>query len=176
MPEVDVCWKVQFADDDVPVGFVLETACQRGQSRANVRNTSDLFETCSDHFRKQSARFDDDRQPFLPVLAIVAPVCEIFVDSADDIDRRGTRPGVVEVCSARGYWDFLSDKVNIQGKQRPVIIRVLFSEYKGSASKSGKLQRRPPRCSSCTRTDSSQDYTAHRSRSPHFRNDRIVGS
>src|SRR5712664_4955567 len=114
MPKVDICGKVQFANDNVPVGFVLDTARQRGQSRADVRDASNLFEAYADHLSKEPTRVDDDGQPFLPVLAIVTPVRQVLMDSIENIDRRRTRPGVIEIGPPRGYRDLLSHKVNIQ--------------------------------------------------------------
>src|SRR3989442_12334451 len=115
MPEVDVCWKVQFADHDVSARFVLEAARQRGESRADVRDTCDLFETCLDHLRKEPTRVDDHGQPFLPVLTIVAPVRQVLVDAVQNIDRWRTSSCIIEGGSSRRYWNFLSEMVNIKG-------------------------------------------------------------
>ena len=97
MPEVDVCGEVQFADDNVPVRFVLDTARQRSESRADVRDTRYFFQLYSDHLPEEPTGIDDERQPFFPVLAIVAPVRQILMDGVENANGGWTSPSIVEI-------------------------------------------------------------------------------
>ena len=120
MPEVDVGGKVQVADDYVSVGFVFDTAGQSSQCRCHVGNTGDFFQTSTNHLPEESTGLDDHGKPFFPVLSIIPPVSQVFVDSVENMNWRGSRPRIVEIRPAGGYGDFFSYQVDIQRDTRKV--------------------------------------------------------
>ena len=60
VPEVDVGWKVEFADDDVALWFVVDAAGEADERASDVWDRGYLVEGDSSyHLSKLPARFDD---------------------------------------------------------------------------------------------------------------------
>src|SRR2546425_3847416 len=162
VPEVDVGRKVEFADNDVTFWLIVDAAGQANKRAGHIWDGGYLVDGDSTyHLSKLPAGFDDERQPFLPILAVLAPVSHELVNRVEDWYGRWTGTRVVEVGSSGGDGYLFSDEIDIQRDTEVERGPIGQAEYKWSARWCGSSGRLFRRCSSCTRTGFSRGCTGH---------------